>query len=104
MRDTVQLQVTRYHPERDVAPSTQTFDVPLNKDWTVLDALNHIKDKQDGSLTYRWSCRMGVCGSCGMMVNGSPKLTCAAVLTDYAPGPIRVEPLAFFPIIRDLVV
>jgi len=104
MPDTVQLEVTRYHPEHDAAPSTQTFEVPLRKDWTVLDALNHIKDKQDGSLTYRWSCRMGVCGSCGMMVNGNAKLTCAAFLTDCAPGPIRVEPLAFFPIIRDLVV
>ena len=104
MAETVVLEVTRYRPEQDAAPSTQTFEVPLRKDWTVLDALNHIKDKQDGSLTYRWSCRMGVCGSCGMMVNGEPKLTCAAFLTDCAPGPIRVEPLAFFPIIRDLVV
>ena len=106
MPDTIQLQLTRYHPERDSAPSTQTFAVPLQKDWTVLDALNHIKDKQDGSLTFRWSCRMGVCGSCGMMVNGTPQLTCATFLVDYAdqPAPIRVEPLAFFPIIRDLVV
>ena len=104
MAETVALEVARYHPEHDSAPTTQAFTVPLRKDWTVLDALNHIKDKQDGSLTYRWSCRMGVCGSCGMMVNGEAKLTCAAFLTDYAPGPMRVEPLAFFPIIRDLVV
>ena len=47
---------------------------------------------------------MGICGSCGMMVDGEPKLTCASFLTDYAPGPIRVEPLAGFPVIRDLVV
>ena len=47
---------------------------------------------------------MGVCGSCGMMVNGEPKLTCAAFLTDYHPGPVRVEPLHNFPVIRDLVV
>ncbi len=106
MPDIVQLQLTRYHPERDSAPRSQTFDVPLQKDWTVLDALNYIKDREDGSLTFRWSCRMGVCGSCGMMVNGIPKLTCATFLVDYADqsAPIRVEPLAFFPIIRDLVV
>src|SRR5207237_8829611 len=61
-------------------------------------------DKLDGSLTYRWSCRMGICGSCGMMVNGEPKLTCATFLTSYAPGPIRVEPLAYFPVVRDLVI
>ena len=45
--------------------------MPLRKDWVVLDALNYIKDKVDGSLTFRWSCRMGICGSCGMMVNGA---------------------------------
>ena len=70
----------------------------------VLDALNYVKDQLDGTLSYRWSCRMGVCGSCGMTVNGEPKLTCATFLADYAPGPIRVEPLKNFPVIRDLIV
>ena len=78
--------------------------MPCPKDWVVLDALNYIKDQIDGTLSYRWSCRMGVCGSCGMTVNGEPKLTCATFLTDYAPGPMRVEPLENFPVIRDLVV
>jgi fumarate reductase iron-sulfur subunit len=70
----------------------------------VLDGLNYVKDQLDGTLSYRWSCRMGICGSCGMTVNGEPKLTCATFLTDYAPGPVRVEPLTNFPIVRDLVV
>jgi fumarate reductase iron-sulfur subunit len=70
----------------------------------VLDGLNHIKDCIDGTLSFRWSCRMGICGSCGMTVNGEPKLTCATFLADYAPGPVRVEPLGNFPIIRDLIV
>jgi fumarate reductase iron-sulfur subunit len=70
----------------------------------VLDGLNHVKDKIDGTLAFRWSCRMGVCGSCGMMVNGEPKLTCATFLQDYAPGPVKVEPLRNFPVIRDLIV
>ena len=78
--------------------------MPLRKDWVVLDGLNHIKDHLDGTLSFRWSCRMGICGSCGMTVNGEPKLTCATFLTDYAPGPIRVEPLRNFPVVRDLVV
>ena len=47
---------------------------------------------------------MGICGSCGMNVDGEPQLTCATFLVDYAPGPIRVEPLANFPVVRDLVV
>jgi fumarate reductase iron-sulfur subunit len=104
MPETVTLSVARYRPEQEAEPVFQQYEVPLRKDWVVLDALNHVKDRIDGSLSFRWSCRMGVCGSCGMMVNGQPKLTCAAFLTDYLPGPIRVEPLRSFPVIRDLVV
>jgi fumarate reductase iron-sulfur subunit len=104
MADTVRLEVTRYSPERDEKPAFQTYEVPLRKEWVILDALNYIKDKVDGSLTFRWSCRMGICGSCGMMVNGEPKLTCATFLTSFAPGPIRVEPLRYFPVVRDLVI
>jgi fumarate reductase iron-sulfur subunit len=51
-----------------------------------------------------WIYVVPLCGSCGMMVNGEPKLTCATFLTDYAPGPVRVEPLKNFPIMRDLIV
>jgi fumarate reductase iron-sulfur subunit len=104
MADTITLEVTRYRPEQEREPTTQRYEAPLRKDWVVLDALNHIKDRQDGTLSFRWSCRMGVCGSCGMCVNGEPKLTCATFLTDYAPGPVRVEPLTNFPVVRDLVV
>src|ERR671933_1090021 len=104
MPDTITLQVARYRPEVETEPTFQEYEVPLRKDWVVLDALNYVKDKVDGTLTFRWSCRMGVCGSCGMTVNGEPKLTCATFLTDYAPGPVRVEPLRNFPVIRDLVV
>jgi fumarate reductase iron-sulfur subunit len=98
------LEVMRYRPERETEPTFQGYEVPFHTDWVVLDALNYIKDKLDGSLSYRWSCRMGVCGSCGMMVNGEPKLTCATFLSEYRPGPVRVEPLRYFPIMRDLVV
>ena len=104
MANNITLQVTRYRPEQDDEPTVQEYEVPLRKDWAVLDGLNHIKDHQDGTLSYRWSCRMGICGSCGMTVDGEPKLTCATFLTDYDPGPVRVEPLANFPLIRDLVV
>ncbi|HEV8525502.1 MAG TPA: succinate dehydrogenase/fumarate reductase iron-sulfur subunit [Terriglobales bacterium] len=106
MADTIKLEVQRYCPERDAEPSFQTYEVPLRKEWVVLDALNYIKDKVDGSLSYRWSCRMGICGSCGMMVDGEPKLTCATFLSKYANKnrPVRVEPLRYFPVIRDLVI
>jgi fumarate reductase iron-sulfur subunit len=104
MAETIRLDVTRYRPELEGEPTTQRYEAPLRSDWVVLDALNYIKDRVDGTLSFRWSCRMGVCGSCGMNVNGEPKLTCAAFLTDYAPGPVRVEPLPNFPVVRDLVV
>ena len=68
----------------------------------VLDALNHVKETIDPTLNYRWSCHMAVCGSCGMMINGEPKLACKSFLRNYQ-GVIRVEPLAHFPIERDLV-
>jgi len=104
MRDHITLQVARYRPEQESEITFDDFEVPCPKDWVVLDGLNHIKDQLDGTLSYRWSCRMGICGSCGMMVNGEPKLTCATFLADYTPGPIRVEPLRNFPVIRDLIV
>src|SRR3989475_9084998 len=106
MPETISLEVLRYSPDRGAEPSFQRYDVPLHKDWVVLDALNYIKDKVDGSLTFRWSCRMAICGSCGMMVNGEPKLTCATFLSNYAreQRPLWVQPLRYFPVIRDLVV
>ncbi len=104
MGSSINLEVFRYRPEEGEETSIQSYEVPYRTDWVVLDALNYIKDELDGTLSYRWSCRMGVCGSCGMMVNGEPKLTCAAFLRDYFPNPIRVEPLKNFPVIRDLVI
>ena len=104
MADHITLQLARYRPEAEAEPSFQEYEVPCRKDWVVLDGLNYVKDQLDGTLSYRWSCRMGICGSCGMTVNGEPKLTCATFLTDYVPGPVRVEPLLNFPVIRDLVV
>ena len=101
---TVTLEIARYLPDEDERPYFQSFDVPYHEDWVVLDALNYLKDEVDGTLSYRWSCRMGVCGSCGAMVNDVPVLTCATFLRDYLPGPIRIEPLANFPVERDLVI
>ena len=100
----ITITVTRYRPEQEDEPVEQSYDIDFQDDWVVLDGLNHIKDHIDGSLSFRWSCRMGVCGSCGMMVNGEPKLSCAAFLRDYYPGEVRVEPLQNFPIVRDLII
>lgn len=104
MADRIVMEVSRFRPETDSGPFFEAYEVPLTREWAILDGLNYIKDQLDGTLTFRWSCRMGICGSCGMTINGDPKLGCATFLADYLPGPVRVEPMRNFPVIRDLVV
>lgn len=100
----IEIDVLRYRPEIDNEPFTQTFEVPYTAELSILEALQYIKDHLDSSVSFRWSCRMAICGSCGMMINGIPKLGCKAFLRDYYPNKVSLEPLANFPIERDLVV
>ena len=100
----VEIEVLRYRPEQEDAPVWQRYTVPYSDDLSVLQALQHVKDELDGTLSFRWSCRMAICGSCGMMVNGKPALSCQTFVRDLLPGPVRIEALAHFPIERDLVV
>ena len=95
--------ITRFDPDKDQVPKTQEYTIPVRPDWKVLDALNYIKDEVDGTVSHRWSCRMAVCGSCGMMVNGEPRLTCKDPLRQYGDT-VTVAPLANFPVVRDLVI
>lgn len=97
------LAIQRYRPEQDDAPVWESYQVPYDDSTSVLDALHWIKEHQDSSLTYRWSCRMAICGSCGVMVDGTPKLGCKTFLRDYPQG-LKVAALANFPIEKDLVV
>jgi fumarate reductase iron-sulfur subunit len=99
----IELEVMRYDPEQDKEPWFQQYSVPCEEGWAILDALNYVKENLDTTLSYRWSCHMMVCGSCGMMVNGEPSLTCKTFIRDL-PDHVRVEPLENFPIERDLVV
>ena len=101
---TIAIECLRYHPATDAAPRYQGYEVPFTDDMSVLQGLQYIKEHLDGSLTFRWSCRMAICGSCGAMLNGVPGLSCERFLRDYHPGGLRVEPLAHFPIVRDLAI
>jgi fumarate reductase iron-sulfur subunit len=101
---TIDIEVLRYRPEQEDAPAWQRYSVAYDRDMSVLQALQQVKDEQDGTLSFRWSCRMAICGSCGVMVDGKPALGCKTFLRDLLPGPVRIEPLAHFPIARDLVV
>src|ERR1039458_2223226 len=101
---TIELRVLRYRPASDGEPVFVSYRVPYSDDMSVLQALQSIKDTQDGSLSFRWSCRMAICGSCGMMINGEPKLACNTFVRDLTPNAAVIEPLQNFPIERDLVV
>ena len=97
------VEVLRYDPEKDDKPYFQSYQVPSDSEWVVLDVVNYIKDNLDRSLSYHWSCHMAVCGSCGVMINGKPSLSCHAFVKDL-PDKLRIEPLENFPIVRDLYV
>jgi len=85
------IVITRFDPDKDERPHKQEYKVPCEANWKVLDAVNFIKDEIDATVSHRWSCRMAVCGSCGMMVNGEPKLTCKTSINDYGDR-IDIEP------------
>ncbi|MFQ5585979.1 MAG: succinate dehydrogenase/fumarate reductase iron-sulfur subunit [Thermodesulfobacteriota bacterium] len=84
----------------------QAYDVRVVEGMTVLEALTQTREKQDGSLAFRRSCRSAICGSCAMMINGFPKLACnTQVLPEYRKrGEIVVEPLTNHTVIKDLIV
>jgi len=102
--ETRMLKVARYRPEKGPKQYWQEYKVPYRRDTVVLDALNQVKAEQDGTLAYRWSCRMGVCGSCGANINGVQRLTCDTFIHDFKGKELVIEPLANFPVVKDLVV
>ena len=82
----------------------QRYWVPAKEGMTVLDALVDAQRRLDPTLAFRYACRVGMCGSCGMVVNGRERWACRTLLRSLKPGPVTVRPLYHFPLIRDLVV
>ena len=68
----LKMEVMRYNPEQDAEPHFATYDVPYDETTSLLDALLYVKDNLAPDLSFRWSCRMAICGSCGMMVDNVP--------------------------------
>jgi succinate dehydrogenase/fumarate reductase iron-sulfur protein len=99
----VEFKIRRFDPEQK-RNYTSTFKVPIRKGTTLLDALLYIKDNLDESLTFRQSCRMGVCGDCAINVNGKPVLACYTQVLDLGENLLTIEPLSNAPVIKDLVV
>ncbi|MDR1241779.1 MAG: succinate dehydrogenase/fumarate reductase iron-sulfur subunit [Deltaproteobacteria bacterium] len=101
----MKLTIARYNPEQDTAPHFEDFRVPYDSQTSLLSALAFTKDTLSPDLSFRSSCRMAICGSCGLTVDGIPKLACKTFLRDYAHnGKMTLEALGNFPVERDLVV
>ena len=102
----LQVSLYRYNPETDEAPYMQDFSVDTGgRDLMVLDVLELIKADHDGSVTYRRSCREGVCGSDGLNMNGKNGLACITPVSASVKGDkLVIRPLPGLPVIRDLVV
>jgi fumarate reductase iron-sulfur subunit len=84
--------------------SFQEFEVPRHPSQTVLDVVTYIQRALDPSLAYRFACRVGMCGSCSMMVNGVPRWTCRTHVDRVARGDeLEIAPLRNLPVVRDLV-
>ncbi len=99
----VQFNVHRYDPHQR-RRYVSTYEVPVRKGMTLLEALMYIKDNLDETLAFRQSCRMGICGSCGIMVNGKPMLACYTQILHLDSDSLAIEPLQKMRIIKDLVV
>jgi len=98
----VKIQVFRISKEKP-NPFYQEYEIPFVKGMTVLEALLYIKENLDSTLSFRYSCRMGVCGSCGVYVNGFPHLACHTQLSEIKGSVIKISPLPNYQVIKDLV-
>ncbi len=102
--DGEKLSVTLERGGPDGASYRQTFDVPAYDKQTVLDVVSWIQQNADPSVSYRFACRVGMCGSCAMMVNGVPRWTCRTHVSKVAKGgAMELAPLRNLPVIKDLV-
>lgn len=101
MTKTIRLKVFRHVPGQG-EPKYDVFEVQAEKWTTVLDALLYAKAYHDHSIAIRYSCRMASCGSCGMKINGTPRLACYTKIDELGADEITCEPMPNFPIIRDL--
>ncbi len=102
------LKLRRYDPESGQAPYWDEHTVELEPHRSVLEAVLQARDRFDGSIGIRCSCRQAICGSCGVRVNGEPALACHthldAALSSAPDGVIEIEPMGNMPVIKDLIV
>lgn len=100
------FKIFRFDPQKDAAPYEQEFTLDLGDadKMTVLDALFKIQQTQDKTLSFRSSCRLAMCGSCALVINGKEGLACKTLLKTLGSGTISLKPLSHLPVIKDLTV
>jgi succinate dehydrogenase / fumarate reductase iron-sulfur subunit len=100
------FKIFRFDPKKDKAPYEQEFQVDLGnaEKVTVLDGLFKIQQTQDKTLSFRYSCRLAMCGSCALVINGREGLACKTLLKNLGTTTISLKPLSHIPIIKDLTV
>ena len=102
--NTIILRIAKFNPENDSNKQFVDFTVPYERWTTVLDAILDVKKHLDHSVAVRYSCRQASCGSCGMKINGRPRLACFTKISELDSNVVTVEPMNNYPIVRDLVV
>jgi succinate dehydrogenase iron-sulfur subunit len=98
----IQLVIKRYDPGTETFTESR-FEVTADRFSTVLDVLLSVKERQDNTLSMRYSCNMGICGSCGMVINGKPRLACETNIFSLGTTTIHVGPMEAHPLVKDLV-
>jgi len=99
----VRLVVQRFDPFVDPKPTLEEYTIPKREGMTVLDALLYARDYMDHSIALRFSCRQASCGSCGMKINGRPRLACYTQIDELKGDRVLAQPMDNFAIIKDLV-
>ncbi|HEX6034327.1 MAG TPA: succinate dehydrogenase iron-sulfur subunit [Anaerolineales bacterium] len=99
----ITFRVRRFDPDADAAPFWEEYRLRVAEGMTVLEALHEIKAQQAPTLAWRSSCRMGVCGSCGMYINQMPQLACQTQVLHLGTDVVTVAPLPNYPNVKDLV-
>ncbi len=97
--DTIRARIFRYDPEVDDAPRYDAYEVPRAPHMRIIEVLDYVYETLAEDIAYRWLCSTKKCGACAVMVNGAPKLAC----WEPAEADMTIEPLANYPVIRDLV-
>jgi len=99
----LKLHIFKYNPlDKDDRPKLKTYEIDETPGMTLFVALNFIRDKLDHTLQFDFVCRAGICGSCAMVVNGTPTLACKTLTADFENGEITLLPLPVFKLIGDL--